>query len=602
MHANIKQELLHGANSVPLILKSTYHDDNLLAKKPSYAQDFENIKNLTQFIRNTHLAYVYSFVRDKNNIIRFSSSSAKEKDLEQNSSDIYSFDTYTDPQLQELFNTANFNQPLFNHSKDKWGDFYSVYILKQTKNGKKYVVGADYNIQDIITLKHILLSKILYLIVPVFFIILFYMFFNFIVVKRLNSIVTQKTDEIEKAYNVDALTQLENAKKLVYDLAKKHNDIPFFIAILDIEHFGMLNDIYGYAYGNEYLKYVAKLLQKNISLDLKLYKLHADLFCIVNTQTMPVKAFMQKTEDILSALNHQKFTYEGYKTTLSMKAGIGEVVESSNPFIHAEIALKFAKKHNMLLALYHENMNHNKKNKRILDDIDYALQYNKVYSYLQPIYDVKQHKIIKYETLMRLERQNGEIVAPWYFLDVAKKTPLYHKLSLQMFTQVIQIAKKNPSLSFSFNISALDIQNSEFCEAIFTQAVQENIARQLTLEILESEEFDNFDALCKFIQKAKDARITIAMDDFGSGYSNLSNVIKLNLNYLKIDGSIVKYIASDIHYEKLFKNIINLAKELDLITIAEYIEDETIQNKAIELGIDMLQGYHIGKPLPDILD
>jgi len=256
----------------------------------------------------------------------------------------------------------------------------------------------------------------------------------------------------------------------------------------------------------------------------------------------------------------------------------------------------------MLLALYHENMNHNKKNKRILDDIDYALQHNKVYSYLQPIYDVLQKKIVKYETLMRIERQNGEIVAPWYFLDVAKKTPLYHKLSLQMFTQVIQIAKKNPSLSFSFNISALDIQNSEFCEAIFTRAVQENIAGQLTLEILESEEFDNFDALCQFIQKAKDARITIAMDDFGSGYSNLSNVIKLNLNYLKIDGSIVKYIASDIHYEKLFKNIINLAKELDLITIAEYIEDETIQNKAIELGIDMLQGYHIGKPLPDILD
>ena len=596
---HIHKELLHGARSVPLLLDKDYHEQNFDLKKPTSTEDFANIKKLSQFVQNTNLEYIYSFILDKNGKMRFSSSSALDADIDANKSDIYSFDIYKDKNLFRTFKDNKVGVPKFFASKDKWGEFQSVYILLKSNNGRPYVVGADYTQKKITSLQDSILSKIIFLILPIFTIVIIYLLANYTVIKYLKQVINTKTNDLRRAYEIDAFTQLPNQRKLYLDIQKQKSSS--YLAILDVDKFSIINNIYGFEYGNSYLRKISQELEQSKDKHLQLYKLNADLFALYAPDFSSLQEFELQIKTLLEHINSIKITLEGYESSLSMKAGIAQVANNEHPLTQAEIALKFAKIHSKPLVHFEDSMDQNRENKAVLDDIQYALENDKILSYFQPIYSLKDKKVIKYESLMRLEKKSGEVMAPYYFLDLAKKTIFYQKLTMVMVTNVIKMAQKHHTIGFSINFSAIDIENETFTNSLLKMIQDGGVSKQITLEILESEEFEEFSKLLTFVHKARALGIKISLDDFGSGYSNISTTIELDLDYLKIDGSLIKNVCKDPRYEKVLKSIINFASQMNALTIAEYVEDELIANKVAELGIDMLQGYYIGKPAPTLL-
>ena len=591
--AEVDKELLMGANAVSLLLPPNYHHKDFDITKISKEEDLKNIKKLSDFIRYTNLAYIYSLIRDKEGNIRFSSSSATPQELKDSSPAMYSFDIYDDAVAKKIFEN-NITTPVFNTSKDKWGEFRSVYILKYACDGYPYIVGADYDYLRITTLKEHILGKITFLVVPLLLIISLYVFANYFVFIYLRNSLAKKSKALKEAFEYDSLTKLPSKRKLIEDVKSSKETTP--IAILDIDKFSIINDIYGSDYGDRYLQYTATVLHNRILSHMRLYRLDSDAFAIVCTQKKPLEDFARHIRDILASCAQKSFTYKHYSTKLFLTAGISDTARKNNPLIKAEIALKRAKKNGERLRLYTEDIDSNNHNKEVLDEIIYAIEEQKVYAYLQPIYDIKTDRIVKYEALMRIQKRDGSIASPEYFLEIAKHTPFYKELTLIMLDHVIDYAKEHPDLEFSINLSSMDIENEELMDALVQKLLQAAVEKRITLEMLESEEFKDFEYLFEFVKKVRSLGIKISIDDFGSGYSNISSTIKLSIDYLKIDGSLIRHILVDTRYEKVIKSIVNFAEEMGAKTIAEFVENEAIAKKLKELGIDMLQGYYIGKP------
>ena len=152
--------------------------------------------------------------------------------------------------------------------------------------------------------------------------------------------------------------------------------------------------------------------------------------------------------------------------------------------------------------------------------------------------------------------------------------------------------------NITINLSFKDILNYEFIDYLdnVLEKLKFEDRNRLVFEILESENLSDYDFLEEFVLKYKKLGVKIAIDDFGSGYSNFIRIIRLKPDYLKIDGSLIKNIDKDNNSYEIVKSIIAFSKTLNIRTIAEYVHSEEIFNLLLELGVDEFQGYYFGKP------
>ena len=149
---------------------------------------------------------------------------------------------------------------------------------------------------------------------------------------------------------------------------------------------------------------------------------------------------------------------------------------------------------------------------------------------------------------------------------------------------------------FSINLTMEDILNEEINSFLFSLLEKHHIGSRVVFEIVESESIQNYETVSEFIKKLKSYGSKIAIDDFGSGYSNFEYILKLNVDYLKIDGSLIKNIVSDTNAKIVVSTIVEFAKKLGIKTIAEFVENEAIFQVMQELEIDYSQGYYFQAP------
>ena len=195
---------------------------------------------------------------------------------------------------------------------------------------------------------------------------------------------------------------------------------------------------------------------------------------------------------------------------------------------------------------------------------------------------------------MRLKNEKGEILSPFLFMEEIKKIKLYNKFSLIMIKKVIEDVKKF-KFNVSINLSFEDIEYDLFKDYILS--LDKDILKFITFELLESESIESYKTINEFLNILKQEGAKIAIDDFGSGYSNFVHVLNLKTDYIKIDGSLVKNI-SDEKYKKIIEFIINFSKDFNIKTVAEFVENETIFNALKEMNVDYFQGYYFCKPKP----
>lgn len=237
-----------------------------------------------------------------------------------------------------------------------------------------------------------------------------------------------------------------------------------------------------------------------------------------------------------------------------------------------------------------------RKNMETISMVKIALDNYNIISYFQPIINNKTKKIEKYESLVRLINENGDILSPKSFLTASKQGTYYNKITQRVLSNSFKMLKVFCT-KISINISSLDIENDEIRTLIYSLLEEnENYASNIIFELLEDENVKNFAVIEKFITKVKSKGVQIAIDDFGAGYSNFERLLKFQPDILKIDGSLIKDIVVDKYSRSVVETIVLFAKKQNIQTIAEFVENENIFNVLTEIGIDYSQGYYFGKP------
>jgi PAS domain S-box-containing protein len=237
-----------------------------------------------------------------------------------------------------------------------------------------------------------------------------------------------------------------------------------------------------------------------------------------------------------------------------------------------------------------------KRNMEIIKMVKIALDNYKIVSYFQPIINNKTRKVEKYESLVRLVDEAGNVLSPYFFLDISKKGNYYNKITHRVLENSFKILE-HISTKISINLSSLDIEKESTRNKLYELLDQyEKDASRIVFELLEDEDVKDFAVIKKFIKKVKSLGVMIAIDDFGAGYSNFERLLEFEPDILKIDGSLVKNIVNDTYSKNVVETIVSFAKKQKIITIAEFVENEEIFNILNNLGVDYSQGYYFGEP------
>ncbi|MDF1877527.1 EAL domain-containing protein [Sulfurimonas sp. SAG-AH-194-L11] len=405
-----------------------------------------------------------------------------------------------------------------------------------------------------------------------------------------------KTLELIEQLYVDELTQMGNRNALERDL-KRYTDA--FMSVINIRDFQSINDAFGYEAGNYILQEVAQLYIDNLQKNFVSYRISGDEFAVLNKKQISKEDFISEITNLLKVLQKQHFYYKDVEITINSYAGI--VVENHRRLSKANIAMRDAKKRRVEYSLYNKDKDTQAiqmSNIAMVSKLSDALQDDKVVPYFQPILN-RDKTIVKYEALVRMIDAD-KVISPFFFLELSKKTKMYNDITKLMIEKTFACFE-NSELSFSINITAKDMLNSEIVSLIYKKIKSYKNPKQIIFEIVESDNLYNIAEIELFLQNIREMGAKIAIDDFGTGYSNFSYIMKLKPDYLKIDGSLIKDIDTDDFAYQTVKTILDFSHTLNIRVVAEYIHNEAVFDICLELGVDEFQGYYFGEPRAELL-
>ena len=406
--------------------------------------------------------------------------------------------------------------------------------------------------------------------------------------------IKKQTKELHQQYYYDTLTTLANKNSLVKVLGE---EMTSSIVLIEINNFALTNDVYGSTVGDKILVNISKVL---LNLNKNRYKVFTISPCIFVILDMEDKNLTFSDEVIAKTLQKIESTHVSIEKNLlainiDLNVSIASSMYSQDLFQDAKLALDYARGKNLSLIHYSKDLEIEKYYKQELDTVQMfknALQDGRIVPFFQEI--VKQKGTKTYECLVRII-DNDEVISPSLFLDAIKKTKYYNELTKVMIAKSFTSFEKK-EMDFSINISFEDIVNQDTMTFLENKINDTGLAKKFIIEIVESESIDNFEIVKDFILKMQKLGVRIAIDDFGSGYSNFSRILELNPDFMKIDGSLVEHICEDKKSFTILKSIVNLANELDIKIIVEYVHNKEVYEKIKDLNITGFQGYYLGKP------
>ena len=423
----------------------------------------------------------------------------------------------------------------------------------------------------------------------VFNFIIFVLLGGILIVTFLIYLMNREHFYLQKSFVTDNLTNLGNRMKFNLDIKRYKHPVLYLI---NIDKFKHINDIYGSEIGDKILKQVAKILKNKFGCDNRnIYRLGADDFGILCEGELNYKKIIQYFENNPIFIGDKEF---------NIRISIG--ISDESPLIEtADMALKNAKQNSRIQFLkYNKNSNlkqkyeENIKKSKILQD---AVKKDLIIPVFQPIFDNKSLKICKYEVLARIKTQNG-LVSIFPYLKIAKENKIYKEITKSIYLKAYDVFKDN-NKQFSLNLSIDDLLEEETLELIDKLFENKNFAKRCTFELLESEAIEDYEMVKNFITKMKKSGVKFAIDDFGSGYSNFEHILNLEIDYLKIDGSLIKKIE-DNNTKIIVETINSFAKRMSIYTIAEFVSTKEILKEVKNLNIDCTQGFYLSEPLEKI--
>lgn len=427
-------------------------------------------------------------------------------------------------------------------------------------------------------------------------------------INNLETVVDERTKELSEQLYTDSLTRLPNRMKLLTDLKKGLNGNT--LILLNIDGFKEINTYFGQDAGDTILtqmgsELVAQTSRKKMG---NVYKLPSDEFAIVIQEKLTREQVESIVVSISETIKHSTLSARSDEDiSLDVTIGVAMIDATDNSsrelLSFADMAQKLAKKERRPYLFYTPSMQIKEEyelNLGWIKRLKSAIDTDRVVPFFQPIIDAQTRCITSYEALVRI-REGDTFVTPHEFLRIAKKVKLYHHITHAMVDKVFAVFAPLKT-RVSINLSIEDILNESTNRYIINKVRACGFAERIIFEITESEGISNYAAVNDFITEVKRHGGKIALDDFGSGYSNFFYVTQLNVDCIKIDGSIISQIPDNPSAHIITETIIDFASKLGIRTVAEFVADEAIYRCLERLSVDAYQGYYFGEPQQHIID
>ncbi len=388
------------------------------------------------------------------------------------------------------------------------------------------------------------------------------------------------------------------------------NDLHRTLIYIDLDQFKMVNDNAGHQAGDQLLVDITRIFGRAYnSSDDVISRLGGDEFAVLSA--CDEEEAKLRTEEFIKLVGEYRLSWDERTFSIGASAGIvtidSDTVSDSDLLSKADMACYSAKMsgRNQVHLYSRHGVFVNNQNDEIgkLELINDSILHDRLSIALQPIVPArpKDDNHTKFEVLLRLEDAKRKTVPPGVVIPVAEKYDRMQHIDLWMIEHSIsainQFAEYGEQVALSVNLSGNTLSN-ESCLGQISRLVENNQVepKMLCFEVTETATIKRIEKACNFIEHLKQLGCEFSLDDFGSGLSSFSYLRSLPVDYLKIDGCFVADIDEDSSNKAIVKSFNTLAHDMKMKTVAEYVETEAIADLLIELGIDYLQGFGVGRP------
>lgn len=416
----------------------------------------------------------------------------------------------------------------------------------------------------------------------------------------------------------DELTGLDNRKSLEQRLTQvldsAHSEhTEHGLAIIDLDQFKIINDTCGHSAGDELLRQVARLLRENIRKRDTLARLGGDEFALLIEDCSQERA-QADIEAVRAAIENFVFVWENrsYKITTSIGlVAVNSSCEDTNSVLGMADTACFAakdsgrnqvhryQKDSVTVARTHGEMRWATRINDALSENRFELNFQQI-STLRGTSDRGDH----YELLLRMRNERGDIVMPSEFLPAAERYNLSTKIDRWVIGSALAWLQASPNLADRLHLCAINLSGQSMGNDDILGFILEHLdagivpAEKLCFEVTETAAVSDLVKASRFMTTLKDRGCQFALDDFGSGFSSFAYLKRLPVDILKIDGTFVRDIATDSIDLAMVRSINEIGHLMGKQTIAEFVEDRAVLDILRGVGVDYVQGFEIGRPLP----
>lgn len=433
--------------------------------------------------------------------------------------------------------------------------------------------------------------------------------------ERLAGVVREITERMHQQHRLtylamrDELTGHLNRNSLRAELAeaiataqRQERHCGFLVASID--RLAVINDSYGFDAADEVIVAVGERLARSLRSTDVIGRTAGNKFGVIlkNCTESDISVVAERLRAIV---RNDVVETRGGRVSVTSSVGAvwlpGSASSSQEAMLRAEEALERARAHGRDgFAMYHHSELREGARLRLMsvaDEVVAALKEDRLIFAYQPIVDANTRAVLEYECLLRMVRVDGTIAPAGYFIPAAEQLGLVRLVDRRALEMAVATLHAHPDVHLSVNVSGTTAQDSAFLQS-FVEYVKQNavVANRLVVELTETAALHHFEENARFVSRLREMGCRLAIDDFGAGYTSFRNLQMLRVDKVKIDGSYVAALKSSPENQIFVRTLVDLAKNFNLKTTAEWVGTEAEAVMLQEMGVDQFQGFFFGEP------